>query len=113
MTSGRRARDATRVLATVGLSPPRPKRTSRHYAGALRCIPRPEATRHRAAVSWRILTPGRDLADRAPLIQSLPGANSEILLYAEDINDQLQQIVADLAAIEDRCTALLGLHSSA
>ena len=34
------------------------------------------------------------------------------MLYAEDINDELQQIVADLAAIEDRCTALLGLHAS-
>jgi magnesium transporter len=63
-------------------------------------------------VSRRILTPGRDLADRAPLIQSLPGANSETLVYAEDINDQLQQLVTDFAAIDDRCTALLGLHSS-
>ncbi len=68
--------------------------------------------RHRAAVGRRILTPGRDLADRTPLIQSLPGTNSETMLYAEDINDELQQIVADLAAIEDRCTALLGLHAS-
>jgi magnesium transporter len=68
--------------------------------------------RHRAAVSRRILIPGRDLADRTPLIQSLPGANSETPLYAEDINDELNQIVADLTAIEDRCTALLGLHAS-
>ena len=35
MTSSRRTRDATRVLATPGLSPPCPKRTSRDYAGAL------------------------------------------------------------------------------
>ena len=35
MTSCRRARDATRVLATLGLSPPCPKRTSHDYAGAL------------------------------------------------------------------------------
>lgn len=68
--------------------------------------------RHRAAVSRRILIPGRDLADRTPLIQSLPGANSETPLYAEDINDELNQIVADLTAIENRCTALLGLHAS-
>jgi magnesium transporter len=68
--------------------------------------------RHRAATSRRILIPGRDLADRTPLIQSLPGADSETLLYAEDIDDELRQIVADLTAIEDRCTGLLGLHAS-
>jgi magnesium transporter len=68
--------------------------------------------RHRAAASRRIFTPGRDLADRTPLIQSLPGANSETLLYAEDIDDELRQIVADLTAIEDRYTGLLGLHAS-
>ncbi len=39
MTSGMRARDATRVLATVGLSPPHPKRTSHDYAGALLTTP--------------------------------------------------------------------------
>ncbi len=33
MTSGRRAQDATHVLATLGLSPPCPKRTSHDYAG--------------------------------------------------------------------------------
>jgi magnesium transporter len=43
----------------------------------------------RAAVTRRIVTPGRDLAARAPLIQSLPGATSETQLYAEDINDEL------------------------
>jgi magnesium transporter len=68
--------------------------------------------RHRAATNRRILTPGRDLADRTPLIQSLPGTDSETLLYAEDIDDELRQIVADLTAIEDRCTGLLGLHAS-
>ena len=70
------------------------------------------AIRRRAAVTRRILTPGRDLAARTPLIQSLPGATSETRLYAEDINDQLQQVVADFAAIEERCAALLVLHAS-
>ena len=70
------------------------------------------AIRHRAAVTRRILTPGRDLAARTPLIQSLPGATSETQLYADDINDELQQVVADLAAIEERCAALLVLHAS-
>ena len=68
--------------------------------------------RRRAAATRRIVTPGRDLAARTPLIQSLPGATSETQLYAEDINDQLQQIVADFTAIEERCTALLGLHAA-
>jgi magnesium transporter len=49
------------------------------------------AIRSRAAVTRRIVTPGRDLAARTPLIQSLPGATSETQLYAEDINDELQQ----------------------
>ena len=70
------------------------------------------AIRHRAAMTRRILTPGRDLADRMPLIQSLPGTTSQTQLYAEDIDDQLHQIVADLTAIEERCAALLGLHAS-
>lgn len=70
------------------------------------------AIRHRAAVSRRILTPGRDLASRMPLIQSLPGTTSQTMLYAEDIDDQLHQIVADLTAMEERCAALLGLHAS-
>jgi magnesium transporter len=55
------------------------------------------AIRRRAAVTRRILTPGRDLAARTPLIQSLPGATSETQLYAEDINDELQQVVADFS----------------
>ena len=68
------------------------------------------AIRHRAAVTRRIFTPGRDLAARTPLIQSLPGATSETPLYAEDINDELQQVVADFTAIEsDRP---LVLHAS-
>jgi magnesium transporter len=70
------------------------------------------AIRHRAAVTRRILTPGRDLAARTPLLQSLPGATSETQLYAEDISDELQQVVADFTAIEDRCGALLVLHAS-
>jgi magnesium transporter len=70
------------------------------------------AIRRRAAVTRRILTPGRDLAARTPLIQSLPGAGSETQLYAEDINDQLQQIVADFTAIEERGASLLVLHAS-
>jgi magnesium transporter len=70
------------------------------------------AIRRRAAVTRRIVTPGRDLAARTPLIQSLPGATSETQLYAEDINDQLQQVVADFTAIEERSAALLVLHAS-
>ena len=70
------------------------------------------AIRRRAVVTRRILTPGRDLAARTPLIQSLPGATSETQLYAEDINDQLQQVVADFTAIEERCAAMLVLHAS-
>ena len=70
------------------------------------------AIRRRAAVIRRILTPGRDLAARTPLIQSLPGATGETQLYAEDINDELQQVVADFTAIEERCIALLGLHAA-
>jgi magnesium transporter len=68
--------------------------------------------RRRAAVTRRILTPGRDLAARTPLIQSLPGATSETQLYAEDINDELQQVVADFTAIEERCAAMLVLQAS-
>jgi magnesium transporter len=70
------------------------------------------AIRRRAAMIRRILTPGRDLAARTPLIQSLPGATSETQLYAEDINDELQQVVADFTTIEERCVALLGLHAA-
>ena len=70
------------------------------------------AIRRRAAVTRRILTPGRDLAARTPLIKSLPGATSETQLYAEDINDELQEVVADFAAIEERGAALLVLHAS-
>jgi magnesium transporter len=68
--------------------------------------------RHRAAVTRRIVTPGRDLAARMPLILSLPGTTSQTQLYAEDISDQLQQAVAGLTAIEERCSALLVLHAS-
>ena len=68
--------------------------------------------RHRAAVIRRVVTPGRDLAARTPLIRSLPGVTSETQLYAEDISDQLQQIVADFTGIEERGAALLVLHAS-
>ncbi len=70
------------------------------------------AIRHRTAVIRRIVTPGRDLAARMPLILSLPATTSETQLYAEDISDQLQQVLAGLAAIEERCGALLVLHAS-
>ena len=68
--------------------------------------------RRRAAVIRRTVTPGRDLSARMPLILSLPGTTSETEPYAEDISDQLQQVVAGLAAIEERCAALLALHAS-
>ena len=68
--------------------------------------------RHRAATIRRILTPGRDLAARTPLILSVPGTTSETRLYAEDVNDQLQQVVTDFTAIEERCIAMLVLHSA-
>jgi magnesium transporter len=70
------------------------------------------AIRHRAAVIRRTVTPGRDLAARMPLILSLPGTTSQTQLYAEDISDELQQVVASLSAIEERCIALLALHAS-
>jgi magnesium transporter len=70
------------------------------------------AIRHRAAVIRRTVIPGRDLAARTPLVQSLPGATDETQLYAEDINDELQQVVADFTAIEERCVALLSLHAA-
>jgi magnesium transporter len=67
---------------------------------------------HKAAAIRRTLTPGRDLAARTPLIQSLPGATSQTQPYAEDISDELQQVVADFTAIEERCIALLNLHAA-
>ena len=70
------------------------------------------AIRRQAAMIRRTLTPGRDLAARTPLIESLPGVTSESRLYAEDISDELQQVVADFTAIEERCVALLALHSA-
>jgi len=70
------------------------------------------AIRRRAGEIRRIITPGRDLAARMPLIRSLPGTTDETQLYAEDISDELQQIVAGLAAIEEHCIALLALHAS-
>jgi magnesium transporter len=70
------------------------------------------AIRHQAAVIRQTLHSGRDLTARIPLVMSLPGATSDTQLYAEDINDELQDIVADLAAIEERCITLLGLQAS-
>jgi magnesium transporter len=68
--------------------------------------------RHRAAVIRRTVTPGRDLAARMPLILSLPGTTSDTQVYADDISDELQQTVASLTVIEERCVALLALHAS-
>jgi magnesium transporter len=70
------------------------------------------AIRHRAALSRRIITPGRELAARMPLILSLPGTTSHTHLYAEDIDDELREVVASLTAIEERCAGLLALHAS-
>ena len=60
----------------------------------------------------RTLTPGRDTAARTTIVMSLPGASDESLLYANDVLDELRLIVADLAAVSDRCLGLLGLHAS-
>jgi len=68
--------------------------------------------RHQAAVIRQTFRPGRDLAARIPLILALPGATSDTQLYADDITDELQHVVADLTAIEERCITLLGLHAS-
>ena len=70
------------------------------------------AIRHQAAAMRQTLTPGRDLTHRMPLILSLPGATPETQLYVEDLNDELQRVVADLTAIEERCITLLGLQAS-
>jgi magnesium transporter len=70
------------------------------------------AIRHQAAAIRQTLTPGRDLTARMPLVLSLPGATPETQLYLEDLSDELQRIVADLTAIEERCITLLGLQAS-
>jgi magnesium transporter len=70
------------------------------------------AIRHRAAAIRRIVTPGRDFAAQMPLILSLPGTTGDTQLYAEDIDDELHEVVASLTAIEERCAALLALHAS-
>ena len=70
------------------------------------------AIRHQAAVIRQTLRPGSEAAARMPLVISLPGATSDTQLYAQDINDEIQHIVADLTAIEERCISLLGLHAS-
>ena len=69
------------------------------------------AIRRRAATSLRIL-PRAGTSRRPPLVQSLPGATGETQPYAEDIYDELQQVVADFTAIEDRCSGLLSLHAA-
>ena len=46
-----------------------------------------------------------------PLILSLPSTTSQTRLYAEDISDELHQVVANVTAIENRCVALLALHA--
>ena len=33
-------------------------------------------------------------------------------MYAEDITDELEQVVADFTAIEERCVVLLGMHAA-
>ena len=33
-------------------------------------------------------------------------------MYADDITDELQQVVADFTAIEERCVVLLGMHAA-
>jgi magnesium transporter len=70
------------------------------------------AIRHQAAEIRQTLHSGRDLTARMPLILSLPGATSDTQLYALDIHDELQDIEADLTAIEERCITLLGLQAS-
>jgi len=70
------------------------------------------AIRHQAAVMRHTLRPGRDLMARVPLVMSLPGATPETQLYIEDLSDELQRVVTDLTAIEERCITLLGLQAS-
>ncbi|WP_042389604.1 magnesium transporter CorA family protein [Streptacidiphilus melanogenes] len=70
------------------------------------------AIRHQAASMRHILRPGRELAARMPLVMSLPGATPDTQLYVEDFSDELQRVVADLTAIEERCITLLGLQAS-
>lgn len=70
------------------------------------------AIRHQAAMIRQTLRPGREAAARVSLIIALPGATSDTQLYTEDINDEVQRVVADLTAIEERCITLLGLHAS-
>jgi Mg2+ and Co2+ transporter CorA len=70
------------------------------------------AIRHQAAAMRQTLTPGRDLTSRMRLVLSLPGATPDSRVYFEDLSDELQRIVADLTAIEERCITLLGLQAS-
>jgi magnesium transporter len=70
------------------------------------------AIHQRADVLRRTLTPGRDLAARSLVALSLPGDTTDATLYATDLADELRLIVADLAAVGERCIAALGLHAS-
>lgn len=68
--------------------------------------------RQTTEVLRRTLTPGRDLAARASVIPSMPGAVRDSDIYASDLADELALVVGDLAALSDRCLAALGLHAS-
>ena len=70
------------------------------------------SVKQRATSLRRTLTPGRDIAARATTVRELPGVTNDSTLYIADINDELHLVVADLAAISDRCLGLLTLHSS-
>jgi magnesium transporter len=70
------------------------------------------AIRRTTEVLRRTLTPGREVAGRATVVMTLPGASDDDMLYATDVLDELGFIVTDLAAVGERCLALLGLHAS-
>jgi magnesium transporter len=68
--------------------------------------------RQQASELRRILTPGRDLAERSAVTPALPGAGDDALLYIRDIADELHQLVGDLAAVGERCIAAVSLQAS-
>ena len=70
------------------------------------------SVKQRATLLRRTLTPGRDIAARAATVRELPGVTADSMLYLADISDELHLVVADLAAISDRCLGVLTLHSS-
>jgi magnesium transporter len=65
-----------------------------------------------ANVLRRTLTASRDFASRSTIIRELPGSGSDAALYAADVSDELQLIVADLNGVNERSLGLLGLHTS-